>query len=370
AIVIMSGQTSAIQALMHLLKSYIGSGILAMPKAFRFKYFLFGDYYWLAEKAMSEGPKCLRKYSNFSRLLTIVFLFTAQMGFCCTYYVFIAKNIKQFLINLDLEPNWGNDESIQYYLLVILPILILIITNTGKKHTTLLGNKVSQFFSTTMFTYEGITVTMGLYQSMKNRNNFAKPCGVINTAIVIVMTMYTIVGLLGYLKYGNEVEASITLSLPKEAIYMSVQLMYSIAITISYPVQLYVAIHLIWPIIDDKLQKYKLNHLTIHFLNYIFRALLVIITCQSIYNALAALIPKLELILALIGAVSCSTVAIMIPPILHTITFYELTTETFPKIWLCLRNGVIVLFGMLGFVTGTYFSVSDIIQSYSQNQMD
>ncbi|CAG2166710.1 unnamed protein product [Oppiella nova] len=360
----MSGQTTAIQAFMHLLKSYIGSGILAMPKAFSYSGIIIGcigtpligllchtcihmllqindhlcqkldtnpmDFEQLAEKALIEGPKRLRKYSNVSRLIVTVFLFSAQME------------------NMDLQ--WGG-ASIQLYLLAILPFLILIsfiknikhlsigsmfgnvlqlvsfaiiiynlVSDVDEKETKLLGNKVPQFFSTTMFTYEGITVTMGLYRSMKNRHNFAKPFGVINTAIVIVMTSYTVVGLLGYLKYGDQVEASITLSLPKEALYISVQLMYSIAITISYPVQLYVAIQLIWPLIDNKLRQFKINSFMIGSSNYMFRTLLVLIT-----YALAALIPKLELILALIGAISCSTVAIMIPPILHTITFYDLT---------------------------------------------
>ncbi len=38
---------------------------------------------------------------------------------------------------------------------------------------------------------------MPLYISMKNRENFAKPFGVINRAIVVVIVFYTTVGFLG-----------------------------------------------------------------------------------------------------------------------------------------------------------------------------
>jgi proton-coupled amino acid transporter len=115
---------------------------------------------------------------------------------------------------------------------------------------------------------------------------------------VVVIALYTSVGFLGesfvehlillinliwtlgYLKYGDSVEASITLSLPNEPLYESVQLMYAIAITFSYPLQLYVAIHLIWPFIEKKLQESKTTNITIYISDYLFRAFLVTITCK------------------------------------------------------------------------------------------
>jgi len=115
---------------------------------------------------------------------------------------------------------------------------------------------------------------------MKNRENFAKTFGVINTAIVVVIALYTSIGFLGYLKYGDDVEASISLSLPNEPLYECVQLMYAIAITFSYPLQLYVAIHLIWPNVEKKMQESKMSNTNIHISNYLFRAFLVSITCK------------------------------------------------------------------------------------------
>ena len=121
---------------------------------------------------------------------------------------------------------------------------------------------------------------MALYKSMKNRHNFSKRFGVLNVAIIIVMCLYSLVGLLGYLKYGDEVKASITLSLPKTALYESVQIMYSLAISISYGVQLYVAIQLIWPFLHNKLQDRKFKTFYIESIDYLFRIILVLITCK------------------------------------------------------------------------------------------
>lgn len=121
---------------------------------------------------------------------------------------------------------------------------------------------------------------MPLYRSMKKRANFGKPCGVINLAIVSVIILYCTMGFLGYLKYGDDVGASISLSLPNEPLYEGVQLMYALAITLSYPLQMYVAIHLLWPGIRNFLCEHQRSELFVGISEYIFRAFLVCITCK------------------------------------------------------------------------------------------
>jgi len=51
---------------------------------------------------------------------------------------------------------------------------------------------------------------------MKNPQDFGGWTGVLNTGMVIVASLYTGVGFFGYLKYGEDVEGSITLNLPSD----------------------------------------------------------------------------------------------------------------------------------------------------------
>lgn len=44
----------------------------------------------------------------------------------------------------------------------------------------------------------------------------AKPCGVLNFAMTLVVSMYTLTGFLGYLRFGNATAGSITLNLPDD----------------------------------------------------------------------------------------------------------------------------------------------------------
>lgn len=69
--------------------------------------------------------------------------------------------------------------------------------------------------STVIFAMEGIGVVMPVENSMKKPHHFLGCPGVLNTAMTVVMVLYAIIGFLGYIRYGDAVEGSITLNLPK-----------------------------------------------------------------------------------------------------------------------------------------------------------
>lgn len=62
---------------------------------------------------------------------------------------------------------------------------------------------------------------MPLENNMKTPQNFIGCPSVLNTGMAIVVILYSTVGLFGYLKYGNNTEASITLNLPREKLWVS-----------------------------------------------------------------------------------------------------------------------------------------------------
>lgn len=44
----------------------------------------------------------------------------------------------------------------------------------------------------------------------------ARPCGVLNAAMVLVVCLYSMAGFLGYLRFGDATDGSITLNLPND----------------------------------------------------------------------------------------------------------------------------------------------------------
>ena len=76
---------------------------------------------------------------------------------------------------------------------------------------------------------------------------------------------------------------------------------------------------------------------------------------------LAAVIPHLDLMISLVGALASSTLAIIFPPILEIIVFWP---DMGRCKWLLPKNIIICLIGIIGFITGTTTAIIEIIKAF------
>ena len=72
------------------------------------------------------------------------------------------------------------------------------------------------FFGTAIYTFEGISLVLPIQKDMIKPKHFPGLLGLANTGMVIVTCIYVGMGFFGYLKYGEDVQGSITLDLPKD----------------------------------------------------------------------------------------------------------------------------------------------------------
>lgn len=72
------------------------------------------------------------------------------------------------------------------------------------------------FFGTTLFAIEAVGVVIALEGNMKTPKSFGTPFGVLNVGMTVITLLYAVFGFLGYLKYGEKSDESITLNLPHE----------------------------------------------------------------------------------------------------------------------------------------------------------
>ena len=84
---------------------------------------------------------------------------------------------------------------------------------------------------------------------------------------------------------------------------MSVKLMFALSVFITYALQLYVPIQVVWPVIQKKLQ---LNKEQLRW-EYLFRILMVLLTCK--YRLLCILKMKVPLRLKIIHVLSSAYMA-------------------------------------------------------------
>uniref|UniRef100_A0A2K6TEI6 Solute carrier family 36 member 1 n=2 Tax=Saimiri boliviensis boliviensis TaxID=39432 RepID=A0A2K6TEI6_SAIBB len=345
-----SNSTTWFQTLIHLLKGNIGTGLLGLPLAVKNAGIVMGPVSLLvigiiAVHCMGILVKCahhfcrrlnksfvdygetvmyglesspcswLRNHAHWGRHVVDFFLIVTQLGFCCVYFVFLAENFKQRIpdpSNLPLVAPWKT-----------YPL----------------------FFGTAIFAFEGIGMVLPLENKMKDPRKFPL---ILYLGMAIVTILYISLGCLGYLQFGANIQGSITLNLPNCWLYQSVKLLYSIGIFFTYALQFYVPAEIIIPFFVSRAPEHC--ELAV---DLFVRTVLVCLTC-----ILAILIPRLDLVISLVGSVSSSALALIIPPLLEVTTFYS---EGMSPLAI-FKDALISILGFVGFVVGTYEALYELIQ--------
>jgi len=401
------------ETIIHMLKGNLGTGILAMPDAIKNSGLLFGNiglvlmaticihcmhlllnssqelckrtnkpfltYSDVAETSFATSSSArIRRLAPSVRLIVDVFLCVTQLGFCCVYFVFISQNLQQIVNHY-----YGEIDYHIFMLLILVPMLLLAsIRNLKYLAPVSMVANVFQFvglavilsyvvqdlpysweskqfaswgqlplyFGTAIYAFEGIGVVLPLENQMRNPGDMRGWNGVLNTSMTLVSCLYIAIGFFGYLKYGEAVSGSITLNLPvNEFLATAVKIMMSVAIFLTYALQFYVPVELLNP----TLQQYVSSQNSLKA-EYCLRFSLVMLTFS-----LAAAIPKLDLFISLVGAISSSTLAMIAPAVIDTITQGEKCSwKRFFK------NMFLATLGILGFLTGSYVSIRNIIKYF------
>lgn len=267
------------------------------------------DFADTVQLCFENGPPLLRGWSKTMRTIVNIFLCVTQFGFCCVYFVFISSNLKQVLQFFNI---YYEQEVIMAFILIpiLLPSLItnlkyLAPCSTFANICMILGIAITLYFSgqnlpspvernffasfqqlplffgTAIFAFEGISLVLPLKNAMREPTNFNRPQGVLNIGMTIVTTIFITVGFIGYLKYGEDVEGSLTLNLPIDNIYaQSVKVMISFGVLLGYALQFFVAIQIMWPGVQKKLNLFSYPLTS----ELIFRSIMVVVTCMYLLS--------------------------------------------------------------------------------------
>ncbi|XP_063236029.1 proton-coupled amino acid transporter-like protein pathetic [Bacillus rossius redtenbacheri] len=403
-------------ALAHLLKSSLGSGILAMPNAMRNAGSVLGMVLTLiigficthcvhilvksshelcrrtktpsmtfaetAEMAFKSGPPQVQKLSNFTRKFVNIALIATYYSALCVYIVFIATSVKQ-VIDFHFPEH---ELNIRLYILMVMPFLygLGLIRNlkylvpfsamanififvgfcitlyymfTGEQATSQVRlithdiTTIPAFLSTVIFAMEGIGVVMPLENSMRNPSHFLGCPGVLNIGMTCVVLLYAVIGLFGYLKYGDDIQASISLNLPTEEILAQVvKLLIAAAILFSYGLQFFIPSDITWPMIEP--------HVRENWRNAAQNSFRIATITATVAVALA--VPNLGPIISLVGAVCFSTLGLLCPAVIDTATHWERGLGKWR--WLLWKNVFIIVFSLIALFTGAYSAILEIIE--------
>lgn len=175
-------------------------------------------------------------------------------------------------------------------------------------------------------------VVIPITESMKEPQKFP---GVLRRTLIVITTLFISLGAVSYLAFGEDVQTIILLNLPsKDPVVSSIQTLYSLAICLSIPLQLFPAIR----IMENGLftTRSGKNNAMVKWQKNVFRVLVVFL-CAWI--AIVGSKDKLDKFVALIGALFCIPLCFVFPPLFH------MKALTLSK-WRLAADVALILFGV------------------------
>lgn len=355
------GDASNVKSFFTLLKAFVGTGIMFLPKAFKNGGMLFSAITLVVVSIVTMFCfelllACRKQYGGGGygdlgqlivgkrlRQLILISITLSQFGFVCAGLIFTAENLASFFDAV--TPNsapLGTNALIGIQLVVLIPmafirnisklgpaalladVFILIgltyiywydiswISKMGGFHPSIeLFNPRdwTMTIGSAIFTFEGIGLILPIQSSMKQPENFSK---LLLLVMAIITVIFTSVGVLCYGTFGENVSVEVITNFPQSSkLVNAVQFLYAMAVLVGTPVQLFPAMRTIELKIfgrasgkKDSLTKWKKNA---------FRAALVVFA--GVVAALGA--SDLDKFVALIGSFACVPLVYIYPAFLH-----------------------------------------------------
>ncbi|XP_046978720.1 proton-coupled amino acid transporter-like protein CG1139 isoform X2 [Vanessa cardui] len=410
--------TKTLGSFFNLLKSSLGSGLLAMPAAFKHTGLIPGfigtflvaiiathcvhilvqtsrdickecrrgylSYTDTCVEVFKLGPKKLRPYTEIVRHFVDYAMAGVCLGGTSVYVIFIASSLKNIFDYFFPAQSYPVEV---YCAILLLPLILftqvrhlkflvpfsilanfcLLVTFAitcyytfnnipSLSHVKLSANIVEWplFLSTAIFAMEGINVVMPVENEMANPEHFLGCPGVLNITMCLVASLYAVVGLFGYMKYGNDVLGSVTLNLPEnEVLALTAKILVAIAVFFTYFLQMYAPMDILWMRLKGKISQRFQNHGQI-----LMRSLSVILTV-----VLAVAVPDLEILIGLVGAIFFSTLGLLIPIIVQTVHKWDRGLGKYS--YILFKNVILIIFYIIVLISGCYSSIMAIISRFS-----
>jgi proton-coupled amino acid transporter len=355
------GDATNIQSFFTLLKAFVGTGIMFLPKAFKNGGMLFSTitlitvslvtclcFHLLLQCRLHHGGG----YGDFGeaiagrrmRSLILISITISQIGFVCAGIIFVAENVFSFLdaVTSNTTTPIAINTLIAIQIVALIPLsfirnisklgpaaliadvciligLVYIYYFDIKTIASMHGfNPTITMFNprdftltigSAIFTFEGIGLILPIQSSMKNPQHFNK---LLYLVMFIITIVFTSVGLLCYGTFGDRTNTEIITNFPQSSkLVNAVQFLYAFAVWVGAPVQLFPPLR----IVESKLfghRSGKANPKT-KWKKNAFRTSMVLLV--GIISAVGA--SDLDKFVALIGSFACVPLVYIYPAFLH-----------------------------------------------------
>ncbi|KAG0700274.1 amino acid transporter [Suillus ampliporus] len=384
------GDATVTQAVLMLLKAFVGTGILFLGKAFANGGLLFSvimisvvalvslySFLLLVRTKFvvsgSFGDIGGALYGPWMRYLILSSIVVSQIGFVCAYMIFVAENLQAFVLAItDCATDWPVHYFIFMELVIFLPLAL--VRNLAKLSVSALvadafilaglvyifGSEMSLigergiaevqafnpkdfplFVGTAVFSFEGIGLVIPITDAMREPHKFPK---VLTGVMISLLFLFGGGGALSYLTFGSNVQTVVLVNLDqKSKLTQSVQFLYSLAILLSIPLQFFPAVRILENGLFVRSGKQDPR---VKWLKNLFRFGLVAISTVISWAGAA----DLDKFVSLIGSFACVPLCFVYPAMLHYKAVAKTRTEKIGDI-------VLGVFGMAAMIFTTALTI-------------
>lgn len=326
----------------------------------------------------SYGDVAQHLYGAWLRHVIHVFLCISQMGFVASYLIFISENIGIVVNTLNnCNAPFAPKYFIWIVLIAIIPICwvrkiarlswvaiiadvfiafglicILYFTSSqiaqhGVGKNIILVNQESfgLMIGTAIFSFEGIGMVLPIVEGMKNPEKFPR---VLNIGMVICTTVFTLIGAIGYIAYGDITQASVVANIPRVPLSVTVQLLYAVAMILTSPFMLYPPLGIIEKYIFGA-RSGKISFKVKMAKNFV-RSLIPVV-CAIVSFCVGS--ENLNKFVALVGSLACMPLCFIFPGLFH----YKVSTNRTARIF----DIILVIFGFAVMAYTMYVNINSWI---------
>ncbi|KAJ2838723.1 hypothetical protein FBU31_000854, partial [Coemansia sp. 'formosensis'] len=375
-----------------LIKSFIGSGVLFLPRAFYNGGLLFSSSLMLVVAAVSlytmlllvkcyervhcgYGEMGRRLFGKWMERVVLGSILVSQIGFSCAGAIFVATNMRDlFNAATGCRYRLGLDFWVVAQMAVLLPLclvrhikgfsaialladvfIVIGLVYVWGVDVSVLGRlgmgyvrnfnpeNYSLFLGTAAYTFEGYALILPIVDSMRQPAKFP---AVLSLVMAICTIIAVSIGALSYAAFGEKTEAIVLLNMPTNtAATLAVQLLYSSAILFSIPLMMLPVIRILeqalFPRRSGKLSK------TVKLQKNVFRALLMV----GIIGISVTGVERVDKLVAIIGGFACIPISFIYPPLFHLKAVAE-------SRWERICDVALAGLGVVAFLYVTYGAVS------------
>jgi amino acid permease len=301
----------------------------------------------------SYGDVAKALYGQWLRYLIQFFLCLSQMGFVASYLIFISENIGIVVNTLNNcnEP-FDPKNYIWIVMCVIIPltwvrkiarlsyaailadvfiafglICVLYFTSdqiaqhgAGENIILVNRNSFGMMIGTAVFSFEGIGMVVPIVEGMKRPEQFPR---VLTIGMIICTVVFTLIGTIGYVAYGDITQASIVANIPRVPLSTAVQILYACAMILTSPFMLYPPLTIIEKGIFGK--RSGQVSLTTKWLKNLVRSIIPLVCAAVSYGVGSA---NLDKFVSLVGSVACMPLCFIFPGLFH----YKTSKNIYMKI--------------------------------------